>query len=200
MEESAKSSIQEKKIRVNFLPADGTYTSTPSRRSTTGAHYHEDEPPAYSSPVSAATTPAHSALPTGPVSKPESRPEGSKSLGDAVNSAHNPVTSNTTSSMAGTATGAATGTAAAVAAAMPSSTDDVKAQLAEAQATIGRLTKQLQDSTGLRQRKVDGSSSAKGASIGTASMEVQQGPPNGVPVPIVAALCLLSFLLAYLFF
>jgi hypothetical protein len=31
-------------------------------------------------------------------------------------------------------------------------------------------------------------------------MGVQQQPAEGVPVPIVAALCLLTFLLAYFFF
>ena len=55
IEQTAKSSIQEKKIRVTFLPADGT-ASTPARgnRSST---LDEDVPPAYSSPVSNAATP-----------------------------------------------------------------------------------------------------------------------------------------------
>jgi hypothetical protein len=95
------------------------------------------------------------------------------------------------------ATGAAiTSGAAAVANAVPTSTEDLKAQLAAAQNQIAQLTRQAQD--GLRQRKsaaVSGSSTSSGSS----SMALQQ-PPNGVPVPVVAGLCLLSFLLAYLLF
>lgn len=86
--------------------------------------------------------------------------------------------------------------------ASPASTNQFKEQLAEAQATIARLTKQIQEQT-LRQRKSDAVSkdaTEKVTSGTTTAMGTQQAAPSGVPVPIVAALCLLSFLLAYLLF
>lgn len=79
---------------------------------------------------------------------------------------------------------------------IPTSTEDIKAQLAEANAQIQRLRDQLADQ-GLRQRKTgkDG--------LETAPLLQQQHPQTaeaGVPVQIVAGLCLISFLLAYFFF
>jgi len=69
----------------------------------------------------------------------------------------------------------------------------LKAQLAEAQAKIVALSQE----GGLRMRKV-----AKGETSSPAVSEVatRLQAAEGVPVQIVAALCLLSFLLAYLFF
>jgi len=88
-----------------------------------------------------------------------------------------------------------------VANAVPSSGDDVRAQLAAAKSTIARLTTQVGEQ-GLRQRKVDAvnQDSRERITTGTTGMGVQQQPADGVPVQIVAALCLLSFLLAYFFF
>jgi hypothetical protein len=71
--------------------------------------------------------------------------------------------------------------------------DEMKAKLAEAQATISSYAQE----GGLRMRKV-----AKGEpdnqTINDIAHSVQAN--QGVPLQIVAALCLLSFLLAYLFF
>ena len=74
-------------------------------------------------------------------------------------------------------------------------------QLDAAKATIAQLRSQA-DSQGFRQRKSEAGvqDSTKGTAMGTTGMGVQAQPINGVPVQIVAALCLLSFLLAYLFF
>ncbi|PGH07898.1 hypothetical protein GX51_01608 [Blastomyces parvus] len=76
--------------------------------------------------------------------------------------------------------------------------DELKAKLAEARAQIEKLRDELADQ-GLRQRKI--SSSAPGS---TSSGLQQQQPPQpaelGVPLRVVAGLCFLSFLLAYLFF
>jgi len=70
--------------------------------------------------------------------------------------------------------------------------DEMKAKLAEAQATIASYA----DEGGLRMRKV-----AKGETgnktVDDVAHRVQAA---GVPLHIVAALCLVSFLLAYLFF
>ena len=69
-------------------------------------------------------------------------------------------------------------------------------QLEVARETIRNLQKQVEE--GLKQRKVasEGNLHSGGQALGT---QVAQGV-EGVPVQIVAALCLLSFLLAYFFF
>jgi len=63
---------------------------------------------------------------------------------------------------------------------------------------ISQLQTQAKDSL-LRQRKTDAVSKDAQDRL-TTGMGVQQAPAGGVPVQIVAALCLLCFLLAYLFF
>jgi hypothetical protein len=115
----------------------------------------------------------------------DSEPAGNKHLGDAKASAANPATS--TSSVKDSVTSAA----AAVSNAVPTSYEDLKAQLAQAQATIASYS---QDG-GLRMRKAAGANT-----VAASADSVQQQAAEGVPVQIVAALCLLSFLLAYLFF
>lgn len=93
-------------------------------------------------------------------------------------------------------TGAVGAAASSVASAVPTSQEELKAQLTEAQNKISMLTEQANE--GLRQRKAT-TSSTNSASSGTSGLAIQQSP-GGVPVPLVAALCLLSFLLAYLLF
>jgi len=124
------------------------------------------------------------------VSTPSERPVGSKNLGEIKSTAFGAQEND------GAAQQSTLGAAATSVASVIPSTDDVRAQLAEAQATISRLTTQATD--GLRQRKADttvGPSSTSGTAYGS-----QQAAPHGVPVPIAAALCLLSFLLAYVLF
>ena len=91
--------------------------------------------------------------------------------------------------------------ASTVANAVPTSSEDVRQQLADAKAQIARLTDQNQQQT-LRQRQSDAvnQDARERITTGTAGMGIQQQPSDGVPVQIVAALCLLSFLLAYFFF
>ena len=74
-------------------------------------------------------------------------------------------------------------------------------QLDSAKQTIASLRGQL-DEQGLRQRKTDASAqdSQDRAAAGASSMAMQTPATEGVPVQILAALCLLSFLLAYFFF
>jgi len=72
--------------------------------------------------------------------------------------------------------------------------EELKAELAQARATIASYSQE----GGLRLRKVvNGETSNE--TVNEISTKLQQGA-EGVPVQIVAALCLLSFLLAYLFF
>jgi dsRNA-specific ribonuclease len=79
-----------------------------------------------------------------------------------------------------------------VAAAIPTSTEELKAQLAAAQRQIAKLTQDLKDPA-VRQRKV-AEAQEKVQTV------VQQSQDGGVPLHIAAALCLVSFLIAYLFF
>lgn len=186
IEQTNKSSIQERKIRVIFLPSDGDALSTPSKPN--GASH--DDHSLLSSPSMEAVTPQRGSTeaPSGPVSRPESRPAGSKNLGEARESVYSPATSGVTSSV-----GAA---AAAVSNAIPTSTADVQAQLAEAKATIAQLKQQAE--SGLRQRKTDSSQST--TEKAQAALGTQQAPAGGVSVQITALLCLVSFLIAYLLF
>lgn len=167
VEKTSKSSIQERKIRVSFLPPGS---------STTGAQAngvsHEEHPPAYSSPTTVYGSPT--AASTGDT---KSATTADSARGSVANAAE--------------ATGI-TGAAAAIANAMPQSTDDVKQQLAAAQARIQELSSQLADPQ-VRQRKV-AEAQEKVQTV------IQQSQDSGVPIHIVAALCLVSFLIAYLFF
>lgn len=173
IEKTAKSSIQERKIRVNFLPADGAASTT----NGVPAPRHSEEPPAYSSPSPQFGSPAtHSA-----VTSTEMKDYGKRS-GDDTNESSSTAAAPSTISSAATA----------ISNAVPKSQDDLKQQLADAKAQISKLTSQLGDPQ-LRQRKVQ-EASEKMQTV------VQQTGETGVPVQIVAGLCLLSFLLAYFFF
>jgi hypothetical protein len=168
VEKTAKASIQERKIRVNFLPAD------PGSVVNGVATHHEEEPPAYSSSTPLFGSPSpHTPAATSAVSKPvsESKPTTSSSAEPA--------------STLGNAYAAVTN-------AVPTSIEELQEQLAAAKAQIAKLTSQLNDPQ-LRQRKVQ-EASEKMQTV------VQQSNESGVPVQIVAGLCLLSFLIAYLFF
>ena len=175
---------------MNFLPADGAVVSTPSKQ-VNGTH-HLDEPSTYGSPETA-TPQRQSATPAvGSVSKPESKPEGAKDLGQIRDSATNPAQFNQST------IGAAV---ASVSNAIPTSAEDLKRRLTEAEATITSLRKQKEEQ-GLRQRKSDAvnQDTKERITTGTTGQGIQRVPASGVPVQIVAGLCLLSFLLAYFFF
>nr|POE52176.1 vesicle-associated membrane protein-associated protein c16g5.05c [Quercus suber] len=173
IEQTAKSSIQEKKIRVSFLPADSSGATLGVAAASAASP--EDHPPAYSSPSPAATTPQRN------VATPRS------AAGDDSN-----VFGDTTETSAQQSTVGAAATA--VSNALPSG-DDIRRQLDAAKAQIAQL--QQQASEGLRQRKVTSEAGGKG----TTSTSLQTAPaPGGVSVQITALLCLVAFLIAYLFF
>jgi len=71
--------------------------------------------------------------------------------------------------------------------------EEMKAKLAEAQATISSYAQE----GGLRMRKVAAGETGN-KTVDDIAHQVQA--TQGVPLQIVAALCLVSFLLAYLFF
>jgi hypothetical protein len=81
------------------------------------------------------------------------------------------------------------------------SNEDLISQLAEAKAQIQKLKQQAADNE-LRRRKAGGNDEKSGAA--GSSLQQQQLPPQpgeaGVPLQMVAILCLISFLLAYIFF
>jgi hypothetical protein len=172
IEQTAKSSIQEKKIKVNFLPADsGAQTNGVVGG---GAQGHEDDqPPAYSSPSpsQAAVTPSRDV----------------KSDGD---------TSVANSTMLGGAAAGLGGAAAAVSNSIPRNQEDLQAQLDSANAQIAKLKEQAAE--GLRQRKPQ---EAAQKAVDSVQQSLQNAPaPGGVPIQYVAALCLLCFLIAWMFF
>lgn len=187
-------------------------TPTDQLKLTNFQHLHADEPPAYRSPSPTYASPGpegtpsqnrSEAAPVGAYNTVNERPADNQHLGDARASAYNPATSNPQNSVAGALSSVvnAIPTTASVANAMPISGEDIKAQLAEAKAQIVKLKEQAEE-TVLRQRKSDAANKDSGErfSTGMKGMGMQQQPAEGVPVPIVAALCLLSFLLAYFLF
>lgn len=184
IEQTNKSSIQEKKIRVLFLPADDA-TATPARSNGIGRES------LVSHPSPEAVTPQRGVPGAiGPVSVPSERPAGSKNLGEIKDETYKPA-----SSGVGATVSAA---AARVSNAIPVSQEDMKAQLDEAKATIARLTQQASEATGLRQRKIEPTHDSK-SQLSTAA-HTQAAPVGGVSVGITALLCLLSFLVAYFLF
>ncbi|KAL9102789.1 MAG: hypothetical protein Q9163_002107 [Psora crenata] len=187
---TAKEAIEEKKIRVVFLPAEGA-AATPDHKQVNGLHTGVDAPQthstgtsSYGSPAPEAVTPNTRSIPT------ESRPSTeTKSMQELAT-----YTAASASSTIG-------GAASYVANSVPTSGEDVKAQLAPASKKIASINSQIEDQ-GLRQRRTDAvdPDSRERISTGTTAMGVQQQPATGVPVKVVAVLCLLSFLLGYFFF
>lgn len=180
VEATAKGSVQEKKIRVTFLPADGQQQTN----GVSGAG-EDEHAPSYSSPSPAAVTPQRSmgsGAAVGAISTPSDRPSDAKNRGEAVASAYNPETTENQSMMS------------SVSSAIPTNRDDLQRQLDAANAKVKQL--QEQASEGLRQRKVGGD-----AKSGNTSTGMQNAPaPGGVPIQIAALLCVICFLLAYFFF
>lgn len=180
IEEIAKSSIQEQKIRVTFLPARDASAQT------NGTHVAEDAPPAYGSPTpsfgSAAPNAHHNPLPIYSPIKDLANHDNARSAESEPSSALNTVTSTVKDTVA-------------------SASQTLQEQLDSAKATIVQLRSQA-EAQSLRLRKSDAvkQDSRERITTGTTGMGVQPQPANGVPVQIVAGLCLLSFLLAYFFF
>ncbi|EON68855.1 hypothetical protein W97_08113 [Coniosporium apollinis CBS 100218] len=174
-EKDAKQQIQEKKIRVVFLPPDGANVATPASRSVNGMSMH-DAASSHRSPSPETFTPQRgsSEAPVGPVS------------------AHNPASSGQSYISAA---------ASNVTSAIPTSGEDLKQQLEQAKAEIARLTQSAQESV-LRQRKSDAinQDTKERITTGSTGMGTQQVAASGVPVQVVAGLCLLCFLLAYFLF
>ena len=77
--------------------------------------------------------------------------------------------------------------------------EDLKEKLAQSDVLINSLKEQI--SSGLKQRKpAVAAVEEKIASAGQTLAQIQPRGTEGVPIQIVAMLCLVSFLLAYFFF
>lgn len=154
----------------------------------------EEAPPAYStSPGANFETPAVGAPKKTADATPIPPPDFTEKT-KKERSITPPSTQNNTNN---TLAAAASNLRSTVASTVPTSGDELKAQLAEANSQIQRLKDKLADQ-GLRQRKVPGETTTA-----PTTMQQQQHASTGetgVSVPIVAALCLLSFLIAYFFF
>jgi hypothetical protein len=178
IEQTAKSSIQEKKIRVVFLPADGTATPAAAGGLAAGAngvsHHESSDPPAYSP----ATTPQRNSSSANYEKSP---------MADSTDTFHQSESTTSRSALAG-----------AVANVTGMDQSDLQRKLDEAQATIAQLKNQAAEQTGLRQRKA-GADTTSSNTMGAAAT-LQTNPSGGVPVQIVALLCLICFLIAYMFF
>ncbi|CAG8430162.1 unnamed protein product [Penicillium salamii] len=172
-DQTPKGDVVERKIRVVFIATDAS--SDKANESLL-----DEEPQAHNSPGGNFQTPAPKKTQSDEAS-PVAAPDFSEKANlESPQREPASVISNARS---------------AVANALPSS-DEMKAQLAEANATIQRLKDRLADQ-GLRQRKTG----AEAGSAAPAAMQQSHAQTqSGVSIQIVAALCLLSFLIAYFFF
>jgi len=165
IEQNYKADIQERKIRVHYLPAEG---SSPQ---TNGVDdHHADESTTMISPPPSYAAPAHVADDVS--SRADSR---AAEVSSAVEETHG--ASRQQSSL---------------------SREELQHQLAEANATITRLRRELDEQGTLRQRKGD---AGEGLAHGGVSMGVPtQQHIQGMSVQNVAILCLIVFLLTYILF
>nr|XP_036589710.1 integral er membrane protein [Colletotrichum truncatum]KAF6801715.1 integral er membrane protein [Colletotrichum truncatum] len=178
LDQTDKASLQEKKIRVTWLPADdqspngpsaAAVASTPSRHSVVNGDHTPDVSRVYSSPGQEAdgASPNAAAQSGSPDVKDDSVSEKAQSTVSAASHV--------------------------VASTAQATYDELKQKLQQAEAKIATL----QDTSGLRQRVK--TESEKLPSAQQAAATVRQGT-EGVSVQMVAILCLVSFLLAYFFF
>lgn len=178
VDNAEKSTVQEKKIRVVFQPAStgASSLSTPQQNGVSNSAAPE-APPAYNSPSNTFTP-----NPAEPVSRLSDKPAESKSLNEIRASANNPATSpNQTFSTPSTSRKAAP------------TMEDLKSQSTNAKAQIP-FTREGD----LRQRN-SATSNEDSANTGIASA-ARPVVSDGVSVQITAALCLVSFLIAYFLF
>ncbi|KAJ9130403.1 VAMP-associated protein [Coniochaeta hoffmannii] len=187
-----KSAIQERKIRVNWLPAFNQENGNPNPAVTpvrnslaNGVEATPDAPPpAYSSPSENNTLAGSKGALKGDVPikrEPDSEERDIKHQPDeAATLAQSTI--NTVKSTAGAAY------------------EGLKDQAANVEAKVSALTSDA--TSGLRQRKTGAADPAEAGAVPPVrdlARATRQGT-EGVPIQIVAVLCLLSFLLGYLFF
>jgi hypothetical protein len=171
VEQTNKSAIHEKKIRVQFLPADA---STPAK--AVNGISHIESTPAGASQSPDAVTP-HATAPTGAITSLSSRLTESLSARSISDD----------SAPSGLATS------------LPTNKEEAKDQVAELKNKVARLTSQLKEQGELRQRKAATALEEKGYP-NAAQAVAHPNQTAGVPLQWVALLCLISFLVAWIFF
>ncbi|KAK1970286.1 MSP domain-containing protein [Colletotrichum eremochloae] len=176
LDQTDKSTVIERKIRVNWLPAEDQSSasgvaSTPNRHSVVNGDHTPDVSHVYSSPGPEADG-------SGSPGASAARPSTSDVKDDSVSEKAQSTVSAASHVVANTA---------------QATYDELKQKLSQAEAKIASL----QDNSGLRQRVK--TESEKLPSTQEAAAAIRQGV-DGVSVQMVAILCLLSFLLAYFFF
>ncbi|KAK1633863.1 MSP domain-containing protein [Colletotrichum phormii] len=179
LDQTDKSSLIERKIRVNWLNAEDTLSlnggsasavaSTPNRQSVVNGDYTPDVSNVYSSPQQDADSGSPAPAP---------RPSTADVKDDTVSEKAQSTVSAASHVVANTA---------------QVTYEELKQKLSQAEAKIASL----QDTSGLRQRVK--TETEKLPTAQEAAAAVRQGA-EGVSVQIVAILCLFSFLLAYFFF
>ncbi|KAM0261833.1 hypothetical protein ACHAQJ_002036 [Trichoderma viride] len=179
LETTDKAAIFDRKIRVNWLAGDSPdhgasaahpAIETPIKQAAVNGSYDTPEPTrAYSSP-SGADSSGSAPPPYGSDERDDddSRPQTAKSVASKA--------------------------ASAIASTAQSTTEDLKAKIAQLEAELANYK-----SGGLRQRNVKSSSGGEKSAAGAIAQQTKQAV-EGVPVKIAAILCLISFLLAYVFF
>jgi len=181
VDEAEKSLVQEKKIRVVYLAQGSNLAAvTPMKNSMNGASHSsmdtpDTAPPAYSNQRS-------------PSPEETYTPDTRRST---INTPHETQTPTSKSSSSNLASSIPT----AVSNAVPMSYEEMKTKLADAQATISSYAQE----GGLRIRKVANGETSN-QTVNQMAYRVQNQGNQGVPLPMVGALCLASFFLAYLFF
>ncbi|QVM08880.1 phosphatidylinositol-binding protein scs2 [Coccidioides posadasii str. Silveira] len=176
VEKTAKHSIQERKIRVNFLPP--LDASQPN-----GVASEDDSANLQTSPANAKfETPSMPTRAAPVIMEPPIEPPNFKSgssepsAPEALKHAAEDVKSE----------------------AFSGSYEDLKSQLQEARAQIQQLKQQLAENE-IRRRKVPAAASNP-PELATIQQQSHPSSEAGVPLQVVAGLCLISFLLAYVFF
>ncbi|PHH72146.1 hypothetical protein CDD80_4744 [Ophiocordyceps camponoti-rufipedis] len=195
LESTEKERIQERKIRVNWLPAAGSDhgasvpqagTVTPNRQSmVNGVGYSSagKQPRSDKAQRNVSDTPTSRTY-SSPRGTTDSNPPPSYSAESSFDNA-DAKSERPKSAVSQAAT--------TVSESAQSTYEELKAKLAQAEAQIVML----KDNT-LRQRGSKAGVSESTTTSGPVAQAVKQA--DGVPVQVVAILCLLSFLLAYFFF
>ncbi|KMU87213.1 hypothetical protein CIHG_04657 [Coccidioides immitis H538.4] len=184
VEKTAKHSIQERKIRVNFLPPlDASQPNGVTEFPFPCQASEDDSANLQTSPANAKfETPSMPTRAAPVIMEPPIEPPNFKSgssepsAPEALKHAAEDVKSE----------------------AFSGSYEDLKSQLQEARAQIQQLKQQLAENE-IRRRKLPAAAS-NSPELATIQQQSHPSSEAGVPLQVVAGLCLISFLLAYVFF
>ncbi|KAF5018904.1 hypothetical protein F66182_9099 [Fusarium sp. NRRL 66182] len=189
LETAGKGHLVERKIRVNWLPAESDLDQIPNRPISTpnkqaianGANDTPDVSRTYASPVVREDSPSSSAPP------PYQSPRETIIEDDKPQSIHEAPASEPRSTITQATT--------AIKETAEVTYEELKAKLAQAEQQLTALKE-----SGLRQRNVKSTSNDDEKRPLAQTAQAVTQTVEGVPVQMAAILCLISFLLAYFFF